>query len=199
MITKKYNNEEEWLDARRGLITGSKLGKMFSKRDQKPLSGYYELIAERIALPASEENAMYRGKRLEESAIDRFVQLTGKEVNTDLVMWHRDDDQNIALSPDGFIGEIEAVEVKCLNSAKHIEAWLTGEIPSEYEFQVLQYFIVNEKLEKLYFVFYDPRIPKDIFWHEVIRSSVQSKVETYLELERKTLEEIKKIEEQLTF
>jgi len=182
-----------------GRITGSKLGKLFSKRDKKPLSGYYELIAERVALPPSDENPMDRGHRLEEEAIARFSEETGKQVDASLVTWHRDDDENICISPDGFIGEAEAVEVKCLASAKHIEAWLTKEIPSDYEMQVLQYFIVNEKLETLYFVFYDPRMPKDLFHHTVSRESVQSKVDEYLELERKTLEEIKKIEEELTF
>ena len=69
----------------------------------------------------------------------------------------RDDDENIAVSPDGFIGTTEAVECKCLSSARHIEALLTRAIPSEYEYQVLQYFIVNDKLEMLNFVCYDPR------------------------------------------
>ena len=35
------------------------------KRDKKPLKGFYELIAEQVAIPADGENAMDRGKRLE--------------------------------------------------------------------------------------------------------------------------------------
>lgn len=199
MKTTKYETREEWLDARRGKITGSRLKDMFSKRDKKPLKGYYELIAERVALPPSDENVMDRGNRLEDEAVQRFAAAYGKPVNTDLVIWSREDDDNIALSPDGFIGETEAVECKCLNSASHIEAYLTKEIPSEYEMQVLQYFIVNDKLETLHFVFYDPRMPKDLFWIDVTRAQVREKVEEYLVLEKNALAAIAEIEKTLTF
>lgn len=198
MKINKFENEESWLEARRGRITGTRLKDLISKTDKKKI-GYYEIIAERIALPASEENAMDRGKRLEEYAVERFQQETGKKVNTDLVIWHRDDEENIAVSPDGSIGKTVAVEVKCLSSARHIEAWLTKRIPDEYEYQVLQYFIVNDKLKSLYFVFYDPRMPKDIFWHEVKRADVAEKVKEYLELEKNVLKEIEEIEQKLTF
>jgi len=199
MITKKFNSEEEWFGARKGKITGSRLGSLFSKRDKKPLKAFYEIIAERIAIPADGENVMDRGKRLEVEAIERFEKETGKNVNKDLVLWMREDNEDIAVSPDGYIGETEAVECKCLNSASHIEAFLTKAIPSEYEYQVLQYFIVNEKLQILYFVFFDPRMPKDFFYHEVKREEVAEKITEYLEMEKEALKKIKDIENQLTF
>jgi hypothetical protein len=65
--------------------------------------------------------------------------------------------------------------------------------------QALQYFIVNEKLKTLYFVFYDPRMPKDFFWLEMHRKDVKQKVEDYLALERDVLAEINRIENELTF
>lgn len=200
MKTLKFLDQDEWLEARKGKITGSRLGGIFSKRDKKPLKPYYEIIAERVALPADGENVMDRGTRLEDEAIAIFSKQTGKKVNTDLVLWCREDNENIAISPDGVvIGETEAVEVKCLNSASHIEAWLTKEVPSEYEYQVLQYFIVNDKLEKLYFCFYDPRMPKDFFYFEVSRDQVKEKIAEYLALQQTALAEIEDIIKQLTF
>ncbi len=199
MISKTFTSEEEWLDARRGRITGTRLKDLIVKRGTKQKIGYYELIAERVALPPNEENAMDRGHRLEDYAIERFAAESGKAVEAGHILWVRDDNENIAVSPDGIIGETEAVEVKCLSSARHIEAWLTKEIPSEYEEQVLQYFIVNDQLVKLYFVFYDPRMPKDFFFHEVKRADVQAKVDEYIELERRVLAEIEAIEKELTF
>ena len=199
MKTLKFSNTEDWLEARRGKITGTRLKDLVSKNGTKPKIGFYQIIAERVALAPTQENVMDRGHRLEEEAIEKFMAKTKKKVNADLVIWHRDDDEHIAISPDGFIGKTEAVEVKCFNSARHIEAWLTKEIPSEYECQVLQYFIVNEKLRKLYFVFYDPRMPKDLFWIEVKRKDIAEKVEEYLELEKEALKRIKEIENQLTF
>src|SRR3990167_6790649 len=199
MKIQTFNNEIEWLEARKGKITGSRLGLLFSKRDKKPLKPFYEIIAERVAIPADGENAMDRGKRLEIEALERFEEETKKKVNKDLVLWTRDDDDGIAISPDGFIGKTEAVEVKCLNSASHIEAFLTKKIPSEYEYQILQYFIVNDDLKILYFVFYDPRMPKDFFFYEVNRKNVAEKIEEYLEMEKEALKQIKEIEKQLTF
>lgn len=197
---EKFSSEESWLEARLGRVTGTRLGKLFSKRDKKPLKGFYEIIAERVAIPVSDEGAMDRGKRLEGEALDRFAKETGKKVNKDLVIISREDDESIAYSPDGYIGKTETVEVKCFNSASHIEAWITKAIPSEYEEQTLQPFIVNDKLKTLYFVFYDPRCPKiDFFFFEIKRKDVKEKVGEYLAMEREALKEIARIEKLLTF
>lgn len=199
MKIQKYNDQEAWLEGRKGKITGSRLGSMFSKRDKKPLKAFYEVIAERVAIPADGESALDRGVRLEEEAIQEFAKVTGKVVNTDLVIWSRDDNENIAVSPDGSIGDDEAVEAKCLNSASHIEAFLTKEIPDEYEYQALQYFIVNDLLKKLHFAFYDPRMPKPFFYITVEREEVQAKIAEYLALEQTALAQIEDIVNKLTF
>jgi predicted phage-related endonuclease len=197
MKIQKFDNKEDWLDARLGRVTGTRLKDLIVKRGTKPKIGFYEIIAERIAIPANLENVMDRGIRLEDEALERFAKETKKKVNTDLVLWYRDDDENIAVSADGYVGKTEAIECKCLSSARHLEAYLTKEVPGEYEMQALQYFIVNEKLKTLYFVFYDPRMPKDFFWLEIQRD--QEKVEEYLGLEREVLAQIASIEKELTF
>lgn len=199
MIVTKFESREEWLSARLGKISGSRLKDIVVKRGNGKKLGFYELIAERIGIPADGENPMDRGTRLETEAIEKFSKETGKEVDTSLVLWKRTDNESIVISPDGFIGDTEAVEAKCLASARHIEAFLTQKIPSDYEFQVLQYFIVNENLKTLYFIFYDPRVlAKPYFVIEIKRESVQAEVEEYLEFERKTIEEVDEIVNQLT-
>ncbi len=200
MKIKTFDNEEAWLEARRGKITGTRLKDLVSKRkDAGKKIGFYEIIAERVAIPASEENVMDRGHRLEEEALVRFAKETGKKVSNELVIWYREDDENIAISPDGSIGKTAAAECKCLSSARHLEAWHTKEIPDEYKMQRLQYFIVNDQLKTLYFIFYDPRMPIDLFWIEVNRKDVEEEVKEYLELERQVLAEIAELEKQLTF
>lgn len=201
MIINKYENEQEWLDARRRKITGTRLKDIVVKRGTERKLAFYELIAERLALPREEgENPMERGKTLETEAIEKFTEETGKKVNTDLVLLTRDDDENIAISPDGYIGEKEAVEVKCLSSARHVEALITEKIPKDYEYQVLQYFIVNDKLEKLYFCFYDPSLTtKQFFYIEVDRKDKEAEIEEYLEYERKVLEDVNELVNKLSF
>lgn len=186
--------------ARRGKITGSRLKDLISKRSaDKPKIGFYELIAERLGIPADGESAMERGHRLEAEAIEEFEKRTGKKVDISLVLWSRDDNESIAISPDGIVSPTEAVEVKCLSSARHIEAVLTDEIPSEFEYQVLQYFIVNDALERLYFVFYDPRLlAKPFHMIEVSRESVSEQVTEFLSRQRAMLMEVDRIVNELT-
>lgn len=199
----KFEDRESWEEARAGKITGSKLGDITLKRGGGYKKGFYELIAEEVAIPDEEDiptNVMDRGTYLEPRCLDKFIAETGKEVDTSLLMWVREDNEKIAVSPDGVIGKTEAVECKSLNSASHIEAWLTKKIPSEYDEQVLQYFVVNDKLEKLYFCFYDPRIiSKDFFYFVVNRKDIEEKITETLEYEKNILSEIEKIVLELTF
>lgn len=155
----------EWHQLRKGRITGTTLKSIMGtpKARQEAL---YEIVAERltIGLDDDEENAMDRGTRLEKDAIAEF------ELETDLKVERTgfsENDENpfIANSPDGWIkddGEIDytqGIEVKCMGGKNHVKMWLTNQIPDEYMWQVVQYFVVNEKLQKLHFVGYNPDIP----------------------------------------
>jgi predicted phage-related endonuclease len=201
MKTLKFDDRDSWLVARRGKITGSRLKDIIVKRGTGYKIGFYELIAEKIAIAPDGENVMDRGNRLEDEGIAKLSEKIGKKIDTSLVIWTRDDDENIAVSPDGVIGKTEAAEIKCLSSARHLEAFLTKAIPDEFEFQRLQYFIVNDKLKKLYFGFYDPRMPENIqfFFIEVKREDVQADIDLYLEYQRKVIQEVNQIVNDLTF
>jgi len=200
MKIQKFDDQESWMMARRGKITGSRLKDILVKRGTNKKIGFYELIAERLGIPADGELAMDRGHRLEQEAIDVFTKETGKKVDTSLVIWMREDNEAIAISPDGVIGKTAAVEVKCLSSARHIEAVLTGKIPSDYEEQVTQYFVVNDALKTLYFVFYDPRLlAKPFYMIEVKRDeSMQTEVQAMLDYQRNTLAEVEEIVNKLS-
>lgn len=199
MKTITFANREEWFEARRGKITGSTLKDIVVKRGTGKKIGFYELIAERLGIPADGENPMDRGTRLEPEAVAEFEKATKQKVDTSLVIWEREDNESIAVSPDGFIGETVAIEAKCLASSRHIEAFLTQEIPSDYEFQKLQYFIVNDKLQTLYFCFYDPRVlAKPFFIIEVLREQVQDEVDMYLDYQKSILKEVDEVVNRLT-
>jgi len=200
MKTTTYETREEWMEARRGKITGSRLKDIVVKRGTGKKIGFYELIAERLGIPADGENPMDRGTRLEAEAMAEFEKQTGKKLDTSLVIWTRDDNESVALSTDAsVIGRPEAVEGKCLASARHIEAFLTQTIPSEYDFQKLQYFIVNDTLEKLHFAFYDPRLlAKPFFIITINRADVQAEITEYLAYQRDVLTEVDDIVNKLS-
>jgi len=201
MIVKKFETKEEWLDGRRGKITGSRLKDIIVKRGSGEKIGYYEIIAERIAITAEDENPMDRGIRLEEEAIEKYTEQTGILFDTSLVIWEREDNPSIAISPDGFKGENCAIEVKCLSSARHIEAKLTNQYPKDYHEQILQYFIVNDKLEVLHFVMYDPRMPENLklISFNIFRFDIETEIQEIHEYQKSKLEQINKIVNDLTF
>lgn len=191
MKIQNFQNKEEWLNARLCKITGTRLKDIVVKRGTGKKKGFYELIAERISTIPDSENPLDRGNRLESSAITRFEKETAKQVNQDLVLWQREDNEDIAISPDGVVSMEEACEVKCLSSTSHIEAYLTQEIPSEYEMQTKQYFIVNDELQTLNVIFYDPRVlVKDYFVLKVERAEIEEEIKEYLQYQKDILIEV---------
>lgn len=201
MKVVSFKDREAWLKFREGKITGSKLGNIIVKRGTGKKLGFYELLAERLAIEEDgDETPMDRGTRLEGQALEVFAKLTKKKVKNDLVIWVSDEDSSIAYSPDGLISDREVAEVKCLSSARHLQAYCEQKIPDDYEEQYIQAFIVNEKLQTLYFVFYDPRVEcKPIHWIEVKRKDVEEKIQTYKDYENMVLAELDSWVTKLTY
>lgn len=201
----KFETQAEWLSGRLGKLTGSKVKDVVVKRGTGRKIGFYELIADQLLSPDAEpENPMDRGHRLEPEALDRYEQKTGEKLDRSLVMWVREDDENVAVSPDGSVegsNNTKAVEAKCLSSARHIEAYITKQVPDEYHYQKLQYFLVNDKLETLTFAFYDPRLRVvDFFTIEITRADVLAELEELMVYERQLLADVQtEVNKILTF
>jgi hypothetical protein len=198
-------NSQEWLEARKGKITGSKLRDIVVKRGNGKKIGFYQLIADRLGIEEAYIDPRERGHGLEHEAIEEFEKVCEVEVDKDVGLCVSDLNENIALSPDGLIKDedgtySQAVEVKCLGSARHIEAVLEDRIPQEYEMQACQYFIVNENLQVLYFVFYDPRIiAKPLHIIQIAREDFEADIEEYRDYQLRTLVEVDAAVEKLAF
>jgi len=164
------------------------------KLQSEPKKKYYEIIADRVARPITPNDyieelhgepftMMARGHILEPEALAAFEEKTGKELTKKSVVWIREDNENIYISPDGYITDKdgiirEAVEVKCLGSAEIIKAYLTNSYPKEYEPQVIKYFVVNENLEKLNFILYtDVIVGLELQIFEITRKEVEERIE----------------------
>jgi hypothetical protein len=199
-IINVIQNSSEWDAIRKGKITGSKLNDIVVKRGTGKKLGFYELIADRVAVGADDENPMDRGHRLEDEALDQYEKMEGVKLNRG-VFAVSDDNENMAISHDSLSeDETRAVEIKCLSSAKHLQAYFEKQIPSEYDFQKLQYFIINPKLRRLDFGFYDPRVTcKQFHFITFFREDLEEEIEQYKQYEIDTLAEIDKLVEQLVF
>jgi putative phage-type endonuclease len=180
MIIKHYESKQEWLNDRLGRITGTRVKNIITYRGTEKKIGFYELLAEKIGFnEITDEDPMERGNRLEPLTIERFEIETGKKVSTDLSLWVDDEYEELSVSPDGFIVETnEAVEAKSIASARHLEAYFTQEIPSEFKAQIMQYFVVNKELQTLYMAFYDPRLKNlNFFYLTIKREDCEKEIE----------------------
>lgn len=176
----------EWMSFREGKRTGTTIGKIFAKsRDMgeiyntdRPLITFYQKVAERLAEGTGDddglESSRERGKDLEEEAIKEAEQKLGLSLIRGNV-WQAKDKNHIE-SPDAYTADLKtAVEVKCLSSARHIEAIINDKPPAEYLAEYINYFLVNNKLETLHVFLYDPRfLLEHLRWHDfkIERSSI---------------------------
>lgn len=203
MIIKKYEDEIAWKESRLGKITGSKLKDIVVLRGNNPKIGFYELIADKLAIPRQEgEDKMNRGHELEPIALELAEKELGIKFNKELVSWEREDDPNIAISPDGFTEDLtEAAEVKCLGAAKHIMAIINNEPEQEYKWQYLQYFIVNDKLEKLHIIMFDPSFIEKLQYvrFTIKREDILDDINKYLEYQKEILKNVNDIVKKLSF
>lgn len=207
VIEQTFDSREAWMYGRLGNVGGSSMKEVVNVRDGKTKSAVYRIAAESIigsAAIAEDEltsaQTLARGHELEPVAVQRFEKETGKRARKGLVLWSREDDPRITVSPDAPLGKgmTEALEIKCLLSPKHLEALYKRAIPdntSGYEEQKLQYFIANPKLKTLYWGFYHPDFPTglDFFYLTFTRQELEEDIERYLTLEREATAKIREI------
>lgn len=157
----------EWLQARCGLVTASRIsdvlskiksGEAASRRDYRA-----QLVAERISGKPTESftnAAMQWGTENEpfaraayELKTDSFVEQVGLIRHPTIIM--------AGASPDGLVSDKGLVEIKCPNTATHIEYALSGKPPAKYQNQMLWQMECTGR-DWCDFVSFDPRMPEDM-------------------------------------
>lgn len=192
-VIKIEQGTPEWMSFREGKRTGTSIGKLFAKSriqgelydTDKPLLTMYQKIAERLAEGTADddglESSRERGKDLEDEAITEAEQKLGLSLIRGNV-WQDSDDPNHIESPDAYTKDLKtAVEIKCLSSARHIQAICLNEPPKEYWAEYLNYFLVNDKLQTLYVFLYDPRF---MYEHLKTKTFKISRSDVAYEIER---------------
>lgn len=212
------NDREAWLELRRGKIGGSDVSKVkpLSRGTDRTPAGFWDLLAQNLSIAKDGEPERDRGLRLENEALTKTSALIGKPLNLDAGMWISDLDPDISVSPDS-AEPVEkptyCAEAKCLDSKNHLKYMVTDirlkklddykgidGIPKEFKEQVIQYFIVNEDLQTLYFTLYDDRIAVERLMHYVItvtRVEVEELITQQVEYELETLSQIRQLIKEL--
>lgn len=154
----------EWLAIRVGKVTASRVADVVAKTK----TGYgasranymAELIAERLTGAPAERYtnaAMAWGTEKEPEARALYEFLTDAEVTQVGFVPHPTISDSGA-SPDGLVGDAGLVEIKCPNTATHIDTLLGQSIPAKYETQ-MQWQMACTGRQWCDFVSYDPRMP----------------------------------------
>ena len=167
----------EWHALRLGKVTASRVADVVAKTKTgwgASRANYAaELIAERLTGETADRftNAAMRwGTEKEPDA--RAAYEFYMDVTVDQIAFV--DHPSIAMtgaSPDGLVGPDGLVEIKCPNTATHLETLLGQTVPAKYVTQI-QWQMACAGREWCDFVSYDPRLPESmrLFWRRVERS-----------------------------
>lgn len=141
-----------WFAIKRGMVTASRFGDVMTEPKTKAAkeqgmlsdtaSGYlYELVAAAITgqdRVGGKSMAMDRGVDMEADAIDAYSASRFVDVAEGRLVYRPD--IGIGATPDGFVEEDESgpgvIEVKCPESKRHLETWLSRSVPEDYVEQV---------------------------------------------------------------
>lgn len=182
----------EWFQARLGKVTASRVADVIAKTK----TGYSasrenymaQLVVERLTNTQAESftnAAMQWGTDQEPFARAAYELKMGVMVDeTGLV-----DHPTIPMagaSPDGLVGEDGLVEIKCPNTATHIDTLLTQTVPAKYITQ-MQFQMACTGRQWCDFVSFDPRMPQkaQIFIKRVLRDDlfikeIESEIKKFL-------------------
>lgn len=158
---------DEWKAIRLGKVTASRVADVVAKTrtgwSASRANYRAQLVAERLTgiLGESYTNAaMEWGVLNEAEARSAYSFYTGFDVEQVAFAPH----PSIAMSgasPDGLVGTNGLVEIKCPNTATHIETLLGKSVPGKYALQ-MQWQMACTGRGWCDFVSYDPRMPEDL-------------------------------------
>jgi len=183
---------EEWFAARCGKVTASRVADIIAKTK----TGYSasrenylaQLVCERMTGKPAESYsnaAMQWGVDQEvyarsayELAKDVLVQEVGFVVHPNI--------ENAGASPDGLVGEFGLVEIKCPNTATHIQTLLDQKVPDKYNIQ-MQWQMACTGRQWCDFASFDPRMEeglqlfiKRVEYHPLFVSELEKEVINFL-------------------
>lgn len=181
-MSEIIQGSDEWKALRLGKVTASRVADLVAKTKTGPAASranyMAQLIAERLTGTPAESYtnaAMQHGTETEPEARAAYEFYQGVTVEVVAFVPHPTIDQ-AGCSPDGLIGGDGLIEIKCPNTATHLETLLGQAVPGKYETQV-QFQLACTGRSYCDFVSYDPRMPENmrLFIKRVMRDDKRIK------------------------
>lgn len=157
----------EWLQARAGKVTASRICDVLSKIKSGEAAArrdYRAQICAEILTGKPQEDgfvssAMQWGIETEQAARDAYEAAEGVLVDQVGLVLHPVIDR-AAASPDGLAGE-GLLEIKCPKTATHLQYLIDGVAPKAYQPQMLWQMACTER-PWCDFISFDPRLPEEL-------------------------------------
>jgi putative phage-type endonuclease len=152
---------EAWMQLRSGKVTASKVSDVMSAITTAGYRNYLaDLVVERLTGNKTESftnAAMQWGVDQEPLARAEYEVKTGNFVDQIAFVDHPTI-VNFGCSPDGLVGEDGLIEIKCPNTATHIDYVMQDKVPTKYVPQIQCQLAVTGR-KWCDFVSFDPRLP----------------------------------------
>ena len=167
MIELMEQGSDAWFNIRIGKVTASRVADVLAKTK----TGYSttrdnymaQLVCERLTGQKGESftnAAMQHGTETEPLARAAYEALRDVLVDEVGFVSHPTIEMSGA-SPDGLVGEDGLIEIKCPNTATHIETLLSESVPNKYYTQ-MQFQLACTGRKWCDFVSFDNRLPKEL-------------------------------------
>lgn len=208
-VTKEQMNEltlmhiqqgtDAWFQQRLGKVTASKIGDIVAKTK----SGYStsranymaQLVVERLTGVKTESftnAAMEWGTQTEPLARAAY-ELKNNVMVDEVAMIDHPTIPMSGASPDGLVGEDGMIEIKCPNTATHLDTLLSGEADKRYTYQQQwQMACTGRKWND--FVSFDPRMPDNL---QLFIKRVERDDELIKELEAEVVKFLAEVDEKV--
>lgn len=156
----------EWLQVRWGKITASRMADVIAKTK----SGYAasrknylaELVIERLTPPPTEDDG-YKNQAMQFGIDNEPVARLAYELETGNTVeeaFFEQLDDDIGASPDGYVRDDGLIEIKCPNTATHIDTLRSRKVPNQYFVQIQGQLLCTGR-DWCDFVSFDPRLPEN--------------------------------------
>lgn len=166
-MTEIIQGSPEWFEVRLGKVTASRVADVITKTKSgwgASRANYAaQLIAERLTGEVAESYsspAMRHGTDTEPEARAAYCFYADADVVECAFVQHPAIGMSGA-SPDGLVGDDGLVEIKCPNTATHIDTLLKGKVPAKYLTQ-MHWQMACTGRAWCDFVSFDPRMPESM-------------------------------------
>ena len=195
--TDLIQGSDEWLTARRGIVTASVVGQLVTAKTIRPAVNDYSralttlLVSERITgwtEPVYVSDAMMRGSDDEPIARDAYARHMDVDVTVPGFMTLERDGWTLGYSPDGLVGDDGLIEIKSRAPKKHLATILADAAPAENMAQMQAGLLVSGRAWCDYVSFcggmplWTTRVLPDPRWFDAIAEAVATFEATAVEM-----------------